>query len=86
MFVRTAPLLVRELQSSGAEQFSHGAVLFLEVVDHVALLLVDPTRERDEHESERGESNHGAQATRRWSSPGTCRPIQESKPLRNSSV
>ena len=39
-----SPLLVRELQSSGAEQFSHGAVLFLEVVDHVALLLVDPTR------------------------------------------
>jgi hypothetical protein len=55
-----------------------GAALFLEVINHVLLLLVDPTGERDEHESERGASNHGTQATGRWYLGVTWRPIQES--------
>jgi len=48
-----SPLIVREPQSSSAKLFPQGAVLFLKVVDHVALLLVDPTGERDEHEPQR---------------------------------
>src|SRR5712692_6921162 len=46
-------LSVRESQPSGAELFPQGAVLLLEVVDDGALLLVDRTSGRDEHEPQR---------------------------------
>jgi hypothetical protein len=61
-------LIVREPQTSGAELFSQGAVLFLEIVDDIALLLVHPTGERDENEPQRRrQRGHGAKATRGYS-------------------
>src|ERR1700730_413837 len=44
----------------GSELFPQGAVFLLEIVDHIMLLLVHPTDERDEHESHRRrQRDHG---------------------------
>ena len=62
---QTTALIVREPQTSGTELFPKGAVLLLEIVDHLALLLVHPTGECDEHEPQRRRQlDHGTQATR----------------------
>ena len=45
-------LVVSEAQATGAELFPQDAVLFLKIVDDVALLLVDPAGERDQDELE----------------------------------
>jgi hypothetical protein len=41
------PLVVGEAQPPGADLFAQDTVLFLEIIDDVLLLLVDPARERD---------------------------------------
>jgi hypothetical protein len=79
---QTTALIVREPQTPGADLFPLSAVLFLETVDEIALLLVDPTGERDEHEPERiRRLTHGGQATQ-WSSAAR-RPIQEPRSVPN---
>ena len=57
------PLRVGEAQPSGTDLFPEYAILFLQIVDDVALLLVYPTGERDENESQR---KHCVKATRGW--------------------
>ena len=60
-------LVVREPQTSGPELFPQDAVLFLEIVDDIALLLVHPTGERDQDEPQRmRQRGHGLQAIRAW--------------------
>src|SRR5262245_12131170 len=44
-------LIVREAQASGSKLLAQDAVLFLQIVDDVTLLLVDPTGERDQDET-----------------------------------
>jgi hypothetical protein len=46
-------LVVGEAQTPGSELFAQDAVLFLEIGDDIALLLVDPTSDRDEKELQR---------------------------------
>jgi hypothetical protein len=54
-------LRVGEPQPSEPKLLPEHAVLFLEIVDDVALLLVHPTGERDEDEPQR---EHGVKGTR----------------------
>jgi hypothetical protein len=62
-------LIVREAQASGSTLLAQDAVLFVQIVDDVALLLVDPTGERDQDELQRmRQPRHDGQATRRWAS------------------
>jgi hypothetical protein len=62
---QTPTLIVREPQTSRAELFPQGAVLFLEILDHLALLLVHPAGECDEHETQRRrQRDHGTQAAK----------------------
>ena len=59
-------LRVGEPQTFGPELFMEDAILFLEIIDDIALLLVHPTGERDEHEPKRvrQQRRHGVKATR----------------------
>jgi hypothetical protein len=50
---QSSALIVGEPQPSGAELFAENAVLLLKMVDGIALLLVQPTGERDQDEPER---------------------------------
>ena len=50
---QAAALRVREAQTLGRELFPKDAVLFLEIVDDVALLLVDPAGHGDDEELQR---------------------------------
>jgi hypothetical protein len=60
-------LVVGEAQTPGSELFAQNTVFPLEIVDDIALLLVDPTSERDEKELQRmGQRRHGGQPTRGW--------------------
>ena len=60
-------LIVGEAQAPGSEPFAQDAVLFLEIVDDITLLLVDPTSERDEKELQRmRQRRHDGQPTRGW--------------------
>ena len=43
-------LVVGETQAPGSDLFTQDAVLFLKIVDDVALLLVEPAGERDQDE------------------------------------
>jgi hypothetical protein len=43
-------LVVGEAQAPGSNLFTQDAVLFLKIVNEVALLLVEPAGERDQHE------------------------------------
>src|SRR5262249_33373718 len=58
-------LIVGEAQASGSKLLAQDTVLFLQIVDDVALLLVDPTGKRDQDELQRmRQPRHGGQATR----------------------
>src|SRR5262249_45427821 len=73
-------LIVREAQASRSKLLAQDAVLFLQIVDDVALLLVDPTGERDQDELQRmRQPRHGGQATRRWASSANGSAGRESK-------
>ena len=50
---QAAALRVREAQTLGRELFPKDAVLFLELVDDVALLLVDPAGHGDDEDLQR---------------------------------
>jgi hypothetical protein len=70
---QSSALRVAEPQTPVAELFAQDAVLFLEIFDDVALLLVHPSGERHEQELQwlRRQRQHGVKATRGWSS-ATC--------------
>ena len=56
-------LIVGEAQPARAELLAEHPILGLEIVDHVALLLVDPAGQGDEEKPQRVRSrNHRAQA------------------------
>jgi hypothetical protein len=58
-------LIVGEAQPTRAELFAEDAILGLEIVDDLALLLVDPACERDHEEPERvRQRRHEAQGSR----------------------
>jgi len=63
---QTAALLVREPQTSRAKLFPQGPVLFLEIIDNLALVLVHPTGDCDEYELQRKrrQRDHNTQATK----------------------
>jgi hypothetical protein len=87
-FAQTTTVIVGEPQPSGVELFPQGAVLLLEVIDDVALLLVDPTGERDEHEPQgMRRLSHGTQAIKCHGHrrPG-ARPRAQPAPNRHSAL
>ena len=54
------PLVVGEPEPPRSELLAQNAILLLQIVDDVALLLVDPAGQRDQKEPERmPERNHG---------------------------
>ena len=62
---QSTALNVGEPQASGPDLLPEDTVLFLEIVDDIALLLVHPPGERDEHEPQRvREQWHGVKAIR----------------------
>jgi len=64
---QSTALSVGEPHTSGPELFPQDAVLFLEIVDDIALLLVHATGERDENEPQRvGQRGQRVKATRGW--------------------
>ena len=74
-------LIVREAQASGSKLRAQDAVLFLQIVDDVALLLVDPTGERDQDELQRmRQPRLGGQATSGWVSSATRSAGSEPNP------
>ena len=57
---QTEPLVVGEPEPPRSELLAEHAILLLQIVDDVALLLVDPAGQRDQKEPERmPERNHG---------------------------
>jgi hypothetical protein len=72
-------LVVGEAQASGSKLLALDAVLVLQIVDDVALLLVDPRRERDQDELRRmRQPRHGGQATSS-TAPRVTRPIESDR-------
>jgi hypothetical protein len=62
---QSSALKVGEPDTSGPELFPQHAVLFLKIIDDIALLLVHPTGERDENEPQRVRQwGHNVKATR----------------------
>lgn len=58
-------LVVGEAQAPGSDLFAQDAVLFQEIVDDVALLLVEPASERDQDELQwMRQRRHGSQPIR----------------------
>ena len=53
-------MVIGQPQAFVAELFAENAILFLQVVDDIALLLVHPAREADEHEPDGVERLHEA--------------------------
>src|SRR5262249_14054015 len=80
-------LIVGEAQASGSKLLAEDAVLFLQIVDDIALLLVDPTGERDQDELQRmRQPRHDGQATRRSTSSATASARPESNLARKARV
>jgi hypothetical protein len=72
-------LIVGEPQPPGAGLFAQDAVLFQEIVDDVALLLVDPAGERDQHELQwMRRRRHGDQRIRSWDHRSSGRVVEVS--------
>jgi hypothetical protein len=74
---QSTTLRVGEPQPSGPELLPEDAVLFLEIVDDVALLLVHPTGERTEDEPQR---EHGLKSTRAGRSAAWALPDLKATP------
>jgi len=76
-------LSVAEPHTSGPELFPQDTILFVEIVDDIALLLVHPTGERDENKPQRvWQRGHGVKATRGWFVD--CLRLQDLKSIRLS--
>src|SRR5207245_1664152 len=75
-------LSVGEAHTSGPQLFPQDTVLFVEVVDDIALLLAHPTGERDENETQRvWQRRHSVKATRGWFIGCLRLPDLKSNPL-----